>query len=296
MFEQAFEQVKQLYRAVLDGVYQQLLGTSSDADLRLVMAGPVAALVAEAWKLGCAKAEPENQLVEINRMVEVFGDLGAMWDLDARVADATERDSTLSSDARESIAELRATCTACAGLLQVWVLRPATRRLYVSDQRPMDLVRHVRVTLAECADEIVDRIAPEATPREQPGIYCAVLEILGGLYRSTFDAQFVELSRRISHMDPQERREYLDNIGNHPIGHLIERTDDLFTVLARSCYPAFDPAGELSSGDEHSSQLRPSGSTPEEPLAAALSRGIAAASSSTNAVMQPDRRLEDSDE
>jgi hypothetical protein len=290
IFEQAFEQVKQLYREVLDGAYRQLQGSSSVVNLRLAMAGPVAALVAEAaWELADATAEPANQLVGIKRIVEVFGELGAMWDLDSTTADATEADSTLSSEARESIAELRATCTACAGLLQVWVLRPATQRLYVSDQRPMDLVRHVRVTLAECADEIVDRMAPEATPLEQPGIYCAVLEILGGLYRSTFDAQFVELSRRISHMDAQEKRAYLDSIANHPIGRLIERTDELFTVLAPSCYPAFDPAGDVFSSDEHSPQSRPSGSASDEPLAAAPSKDTATASPSTNTVTQPDR-------
>jgi hypothetical protein len=97
-------------------------------------------------------------------------------------------------------------------------------------------------------------------------------------------------------MDAHERRGYLDTIANHPLGHLIERTDDLFTVLAPACYPAFDPAGVQFWSDEHSSQLRPSGSTPEEPFAAASSSGIAAAPSSTNAVTQPDRRFEDRDE
>jgi hypothetical protein len=174
-------------------------------------------------------------------------------------------------------------------------LRPATQRLYVSDQQPLDLLRHVRVTLAECADEIVDRLAPEAARLEWPSIYCAVLETLGGLYRSTLDAQFAELSRRISHMDAQQKQEYLDSVPDHPIGHLIERTEELFTVLASSCYPALDPAGDLFRADEHAPSSPHSDSTPGERNAAAPSSGAAVTSSSTDATTTPDRHFEQRD-
>ena len=291
-FQEAFQEVKRLYQTALNGVYQELRGSEAYVNLRALMAGPVAALIAEAWELSDSGSPPGVEPAEIERIVELFGHLGEMWGLESASPGETKAEPTLSSDAREALAELRATCAACTGLLQVWSLRPATQRLYLSDQKPLDLVRHIRITLSECADEIVDRLAPDATQLERPSVYCAVLEIVGGLYRSTLDAQFIELSRRIRGMDAQEKRAYLENIPNHASGILIEHTEELFTVLAPSCYPAFDPSEVLSWSEDEQLEGAQVEGMPEDRVATGSGRATMTGTSSSNPGMRPDMQFD----
>jgi hypothetical protein len=249
-FTQAFEKLKALYQSSLDRICWEARSDGSEALLRIALAAPVAGLVADAWELADASVSPQLQDQEIGHLVELYtqqtiacgGSLPSLVDQDTP--------SGVLVNTAESLAEYRAVCTATLALLQVWALRPATQRLYLSDRRAQDVMAHIRLVLTDSAAEIAEGLMPEARDQEQAGAYSTVLEALGELYRVTLDAQFTELSRRIRDMDAKQKRAYLESIPHHPDGLLIESTDQLFAIVAPASYTLNDQVESLPWNDE----------------------------------------------
>jgi hypothetical protein len=245
VFAQALETVKRLYQTGLERICQMMQSDEAQALSRVTLAGPVAALVADAWELADPAAAPEVQSREIEHLLELYAKQTVGVQAGPFPLDEHDLARGLRGHSAESVAEYRAVCTAILGLLPVWTLRPATQRLYLADQRPQDVVAHIRLTLTDSAAEIAAGLMPEADEFEQSSAYVGVLEGLGELYRFTLEAQFTELSRRIRDMDAGQKRAYLEGIPQHPGGMLIECTEALFVTVAPGCYTLIEPSGSL---------------------------------------------------
>ncbi len=244
VFAQAFETVKSLYQTALDRICQTTQSEESHASLRISLSGPVAMLVADVWELSDPTASPEMQTREIEHLLDMYAQQAIGLRAGASPNAEPGEVARLQGHSAESVAEYRAVCTAMLGLLQVWTLRPATQRLYLSDQSPQDVVARIRLTLTDSAAEITEGLMPDASDLEQAPAYASVLEGLGELYRFTLESQFIELSRRIRVMDAGQKRAYLEDIPQHPGGILIECTDELFMTVAPGCYALLESSTE----------------------------------------------------
>jgi hypothetical protein len=247
VFVQAFEGLKTLYLTSLDRICRQMHSEQPEAVLRVALAGPVATLVADAWELADPSTPPQLQSRDIEHLVELYTLQTVSFGVGATESAGQSRGAGFRG---ESLAEFRAVCTATLGLLQVWALRPATQRLYLSDQHPQEVVEHIRLTLTDSAAEIAQGLLPGSNDLEQETIYANVLEGLAELYRYSLEAQFTELSRRIRDMDANQKRSYLKSIPEHPHGILIECTDELFSTVAPGCYSLLEANGGLPWNDE----------------------------------------------
>lgn len=244
VFAQAFETVKSLYQTALDRICRTTQSEQSHASLRISLSGPVAMLVADVWELSDPAASPEMQRREIEHLLDLYAQQAIGLQVGASLQAEQGTLVGLQGHSAASVAEYRAVCTAMLGLLQVWTLRPATQRLYLSDQHPQDVVARIRLTLTDSAAEITEGLMPDASDLEQAPAYASVLEGLGELYRFTLESQFTELSRRIRVMDAGQKRAYLEDIPQHPGGILIECTDELFMTVAPGCYALLEPSSQ----------------------------------------------------
>lgn len=256
VFAQAFDTVKSLYQNAMDRICQMTQSVESHASLRVSLSGPVAMLIADVWELSEPAASPKVQSHEIEHLLELYAQQAVGLQIGASAGADSGPISSRPDHLAESVAEYRAVCTAMLGLLQVWALRPATQRLYLSDQRPQDVAARIRLTLTDSAAEITEALMPDATDLEQAPAYASVLESLGELYRFTLESQFIELSRRIRVMDSAQKRAYLEDIPQHPGGLLIEYTDELFMTVAPGCYALLESSAGPRKAASHEPELQ----------------------------------------
>ena len=72
VFAQALETVKRLYQTGLERICQMIQSHEAQALSRITLAGPVAALVADAWELADPAAPLEVQSREIEYLLELY--------------------------------------------------------------------------------------------------------------------------------------------------------------------------------------------------------------------------------
>ncbi len=243
VFDHAFEEVTHLYQSTLDRVCRAFEVDAHDPPLRAILAAPIAALVGQAWEL--RSDEANRGLLSAEHLAQLYARIAVLHHESQPSPSPVESigvgETAAGQGEEDPLAEARALGTVVVSLLPIWVLRPATQRLYVSDQSQEEVIEHIRVTLLERADDIADRLLTEIPPAAaRSGVYRGVLAALAELYRYTLEAQFEELSRQIRDMSPGAKKAYLEAIPAHPVGVLIERTEELFCALAPGCYPAID--------------------------------------------------------
>lgn len=230
-FDAAFGDLTRLFQRTVELIQRQLQESQAEPIAATMLARPVAELAGCAWALAHEEsADPEAMSAQ--RLARIY-----LQTLDVFDSTPDRRRQPLSPDEQLQLAEAQAVTSAMLGLLQVWVLRPATQRLYVGERTPAQTMAHVRASVLESANDATNRLAAQRADHQRAVVYRSVLGVMSDLYRSTLEAQFHELSREIRRMDPAQQSAYLQSLHEHPDGMLIGRTEQVFREVSAQCYP-----------------------------------------------------------
>lgn len=230
-FDAAFSEITRLFQTTVELIQRQFDEHDVNPVAARMLARSVAELVSAAWTLA-HEDSTEPQAVSAQRLAQMY-----VQGFNVLDAASDPRGQPLSPDDQAQLAEAQALASAMLGLLQVWVLRPSTQRLYVGERTQAETMARIRMVLLEAANETTDLLAGHRASHQRVVVYRSVLTVMADLYRSTLEAQFHELSREILRMDSAQQNAYLQSLHEHPNGVLIDRTEQVFRALSVQCYP-----------------------------------------------------------